>query len=145
MKIEIKGETEVKGEVAEALTRMLQASRMRQMPLSEIPGIGGKTAEKLTEAGLESLADLLDKSAEELSTIPGIGAATAEKILEAARTAEDEIRSPRSAEADEESEEVDEESEEESAISDQEVSAEEVSGEEQAEPSEPAEETIVQE
>ena len=145
LKIEIKGETEVKGEVAEALTRMLQASRMRQMPLSEIPGIGGKTAGKLTEAGLESLADLLDKSAEELSTIPGIGAATAEKILEAARTAEDEIRSPRSAEADEESEELDEESEEESAISDQEVSAEEVSGEEEAEPSQPAEETIVQE
>ena len=42
-------------------------------------------------------------------------------------------------------EEVDEESEEVAAISDQEVSAEEVSGEEEAEPSQPAEETIVQE
>jgi N utilization substance protein A len=30
MKIEIKGETEVKGEVAEALSRMLQASRRRR-------------------------------------------------------------------------------------------------------------------
>src|SRR5207245_267775 len=45
LKIEIKGETEVKGEVAEALTRMLQASRLKQTPVSEIPGIGGKTAE----------------------------------------------------------------------------------------------------
>jgi N utilization substance protein A len=148
LKIEIKGETEVKGEVAEALTRMLQASRMRQTPLSEVPGLSGKTAGKLTEAGIESLADLLDKSAEELSEIPGIGAATAEKILETARAAEDEIRSPRSAE--DESEEEEEE-EEEGAISEEEVSeevevsAQEVSGEEEGEPSQPAEETIVQE
>ena len=38
MKIEIKGETEVKGEVAQALSRMLQASRRRQTPLAEIDG-----------------------------------------------------------------------------------------------------------
>jgi N utilization substance protein A len=132
LKIEIKGETEVKGEVAEALTRMLQASRLKQTPLSEIPGISGKTGEKLTEAGIESLGGLLEKNAEELSEIPGIGAATAEKILEAARAAEEEIRSPRSAESDDESEEAEE-------------SEEEVSGEEEGEPSQPAEETIVQE
>src|SRR5512132_1208496 len=88
MKIEIKGETEVKGEVAEALTRMLEMSRLRQLPVVEIPGIGEKTAEKLAEAGVGSLADLLEKSAEELSEIPGIGEKTAEKILEAARAAE---------------------------------------------------------
>src|SRR6266480_7209661 len=50
LKIEIKGETEVKGEVAEALTRMLQASRLKQVTVSEIPGVGEKTAEKLAEA-----------------------------------------------------------------------------------------------
>jgi transcription termination/antitermination protein NusA len=138
LKIEIKGETEVKGEVAEALTRMLQASRMRQMTLSEIPGVGEKTAAKLTEAGIETLADLLEKSAEELSEIPGIGAATAEKILESARAAEEEIRSPRSAASDEESEE-------EEGLSEEEVPDEEASGAEEAEPSQPAEETIVQE
>ena len=144
LKIEIKGETEVKGEVAEALTRMLQASRMRQTPLSDIAGIGGKTAEKLTAVGIESLADLLDKSAEELSEIPGIGAATAEKVLEAARAAEDEILAPRS--ADEESEELEDDSEgAEEVEADSEVVNEEVSGEEEAEPSQPAEETIVQE
>jgi N utilization substance protein A len=128
LKIEIKGETEVKGEVAEALTRMLEASRLKQTPVSEIPGIGGKTAEKLAEAGVGSLFELLDKSAEELSEIPGIGAATAERLLEAARAAEEEIRSPRSEEAEEEPEEV-----------------EEVPGAQEEEPSTPAEETIVQE
>src|SRR5207244_10596432 len=72
LKIEIKGETEVKGEVAEALTRMLQASRLRQTSVADIPGIGGKTAEKLAEAGVGSLFELRDKSAEELSDIPGL-------------------------------------------------------------------------
>ncbi|HTD52453.1 MAG TPA: transcription termination factor NusA [Thermoanaerobaculia bacterium] len=88
MKIEIKGETEVKGEVAEALSRMLQASRRRQTPVAEIPGVGEKTAERLAEAGLATLGDLLDKSAEQLAEIPGLGEKTAEKILEAARALE---------------------------------------------------------
>ena len=43
LKIEIKGETEVKGEVAEALTRMLQASRIDRPPF-HVPGLSGKTA-----------------------------------------------------------------------------------------------------
>jgi len=134
LKIEIKGETEVKGEVAEALTRMLQTSRMRQTPVSEIPGIGEKTATKLADAGLVSLADVLEKSAEELAEIPGIGGATAEKILDAAGAAEEEIRSPR--EAEEEGEEEEEEEQEEEI---------ELPAAEEGEPSQPAEETIVQE
>ncbi|MGE5278677.1 MAG: transcription termination factor NusA [Acidobacteriota bacterium] len=88
MKIEIKGESEVKGEVAEALSRMLQASRRRQTPVAEIPGVGEKTAEKLAEAGIATLGNLLEKSAEELAQIPGIGEKSAEKILEAARAAD---------------------------------------------------------
>jgi N utilization substance protein A len=141
MKIEIKGETEVKGEVAEALTRMLQTSRLRQTAVTEIPGIGEKTAEKLTEAGVGSLADLLDKSASDLAEIPGIGETTAEKLLELARAAEDAIRNPQPVE-----EETDEEGEvpgeEEGAIFDE---AGEVPAAEEGEPSQPAEETIVQE
>ena len=85
MKIEIKGESEVKGEVAEALSRMLQASRRRSTPLTDVPGIGEKTVAKLAEAGISTLADLLDKTAEELAQLPGIGEKSAEKILEAAR------------------------------------------------------------
>jgi len=88
MKIEIKGESEVKGEVAEALSRMLRASRLRQTPVADVPGIGEKTAEKLAEAGIATLGDLLDKSAAELAELPGIGEKSAEKILEAARAAE---------------------------------------------------------
>ena len=88
MKIEIKGESEVKGEVAEALTRMLQMSRRRQTPVGEIEGIGEKTAGKLAEAGIATLADLLEKTAAELAEIEGIGEKTAEKVLEAARAAE---------------------------------------------------------
>jgi N utilization substance protein A len=88
MKIEIKGETEVKGEVAEALTRMLEASRLKQTPVAEIPGIGEKTAGKLAEAGLTALGDLLEKTVEELAEIPGLGEKSAEKILEAARAFE---------------------------------------------------------
>jgi len=88
MKIEIKGETEVKGEVAEALTRMLQASRLKQTPIGDVPGIGEKTAEKLAEAGVTTLGDVLSRSAAELSEIPGLGEKTAEKILEAAHAFE---------------------------------------------------------
>jgi N utilization substance protein A len=85
MKIEIKGESEVKGEVAEALSRMLQASRRRSIPLTDVDGIGEKTAGKLAEAGITTVGDVLDKSAEELAEIPGLGEKSAEKILEAAR------------------------------------------------------------
>ena len=88
MKIEIKGETEVKGEVAQALSRMLEASKRRQTPVGEIEGIGEKTAERLVEAGIATLGDLLEKSAAELAELPGIGEKSAEKILEAARALE---------------------------------------------------------
>ncbi|HEY3203632.1 MAG TPA: transcription termination factor NusA [Thermoanaerobaculia bacterium] len=88
MKIEIKGETEVKGEVAQALSRMLEASRRKQRAVGEIPGVGEKTAERLVEAGIATLGDLLAKSAAELAELPGIGEKSAEKILEAARAAE---------------------------------------------------------
>jgi N utilization substance protein A len=89
MKIEIKGESEVKGEVAQALSRMLEASRRRQTPVAEIAGIGEKTAERLAEAGITTLGDLLDKSAAELAELPGIGEKSAEKLLESARATEE--------------------------------------------------------
>ncbi|HTO77191.1 MAG TPA: transcription termination factor NusA, partial [Thermoanaerobaculia bacterium] len=108
MKIEIKGESEVKGEVAEALSRMLQASRLRQTPVADIPGIGEKTAEKLAEAGLATLGDLLDKSAAQLAEIPGLGEKTAEKILEAARVAEQVAAAEAEPEGEEESEAAEE-------------------------------------
>jgi N utilization substance protein A len=94
LKIEIKGESEVKGEVAQALSRMLEASRRKQTAVAEIPGVGEKTAERLVEAGIATLGDLLEKSAAQLAEIPGIGEKSAEKILEAARAAEASEPSP---------------------------------------------------
>jgi N utilization substance protein A len=140
MKIEIKGETEVKGEVAEALTRMLMASRLKQMPVADVPGITPKMAERLAAAGIATLSDLLEKSAAELAGIPGIGEATAGKILEAARGAEEDVRNPRPMEEEEEEEEVEEEAVEVSA-----GDSAESAGEEEGEASRPAAETIVQE
>jgi N utilization substance protein A len=142
MKIEIKGETEVKGEVAEALTRMLMASRLKQMPVAEVPGITPKMAERLIAAEIATLSDLLEKSAAELAEIPGIGEATAAKILEAARAAEEDVRNPQpmEEEAEEEVEEVEEEAVEVSA-----GDSAESPGEEEEEAPRPAAETIVQE
>ena len=142
MKIEIKGETEVKGEVAEALTRMLMASRLKQMPVADVPGITPKMAERLAAAEIATLSDLLEKSAAELSEIPGIGEATAAKILEAARAAEEDVRNPRpmEEEVEEEVEEVEEEAVEVSA-----GDSAESAGEEEEEAPRPAAETIVQE
>jgi N utilization substance protein A len=94
LKIEIKGESEVKGEVAQALSRMLEDSRRKQTAVAEIPGVGEKTAERLVEAGIATLGDLLEKSAAQLAEIPGIGEKSAEKILEAARAAEASEPSP---------------------------------------------------
>jgi len=49
-----------------------------------VPGIGEKTGERLIEAGITTLADLLEKTAQDLAGIPGIGEKSAEKILAAA-------------------------------------------------------------
>ena len=112
MKIEIKGESEVKGEVAEALSRMLEASRRRSTPLTEVDGIGEKTAEKLSEAGITTVGDLLDKTAEELAEIPGIAGKSAEKVLEAARAFDARPEPEESEEAGDEDENLSETAEE---------------------------------
>ena len=142
LKIEIKGETEVKGEVAQALTRMLEASRQRQVAIADVPGIGEKTAEKLAEAGLTTLGDLLEKTAEELSEIPGIGAKSAEKILAAAQEFEEARKAAEEAgDAAEESAEAD--AEENPEGQEQEAAPEQ--GEEAGEQTETAQETTVRE
>jgi transcription termination/antitermination protein NusA len=155
MKIEIKGETEVKGEVAEALTRMLMASRLRQTSLSDVPGLTPKVVEKLEEGGISNLGELLEKTTAELAEIPGIGEATAAKILDAARAAEEEVRNPRASAEDEEAEETEESEEaaeaeegEETEAAEGEIVADEsaeASAAEEGGSQEPAEETIVQE
>ncbi len=52
--------------------------------LTNIPGIGPKTAKALVEAGFTDLAGLLAAEAGDLVKVPGIGEKSAKKILEAA-------------------------------------------------------------
>ncbi len=49
--------------------------------VTELPGIGPKTAEKLLATGIETIEQLSQMSIEELAEIPGLGLKTAEKIL----------------------------------------------------------------
>jgi N utilization substance protein A len=85
MKIEIKGESEVKGEVAEALTRMLLLSRRKQTSVTEIAGISEDVAARLAAAGIATLGDLTDKTPEDLAALPGLEDVSADEILESAR------------------------------------------------------------
>jgi N utilization substance protein A len=54
-------------------------------PLTEVKGIGEKTAEILLANGYQTIKDILEEDVEKLLKIPGIGEKKAEKLLEAAR------------------------------------------------------------
>ena len=89
LKIEIKGESEVKGEVAAGA---LAHARGLAPPADADRGDPGHRREDGRAPGRgrasTTLGDLLEKTAAELAEIPGIGEKSAEKILEAARAAE---------------------------------------------------------
>jgi N utilization substance protein A len=84
-KIEIKSEAEVKGEVAEALGRMIRASQRQQTLVADVPGIDEETAATLREAGIENLDQLLSQSTEALASVGDMGAEKAQEILDAAQ------------------------------------------------------------
>ena len=97
-RIDIKSESDVKDEVADALARMLQTAVSGEggegegevieaaaipdveLDLTEAPGIGPKSAEKLAEAGFDRLPALLTATADDLTEVEGIGASTAEAL-----------------------------------------------------------------
>lgn len=89
-KIDIKSETDVKDEVADALARMLQTAATQastvepgqEIDLTTIPGVGAKTADKLAEAGFNTLEALLSSQAEDLTQVEGVGPKTAQAILD---------------------------------------------------------------
>lgn len=92
VKIEVKSETDVKKEVQEVLSKIMniQSQQLEQEEesteedeLSSLPGIGEKTLEKLKAHGINTLDDLKNISMEELCSIPGIGKSTAQKIKSA--------------------------------------------------------------
>ncbi len=90
-KIDIKSETDVKDEVADALANMLQMAlaaedeadaEAKPFDPADIPGIGDKTAEKLREAGFTDIDSLAQADLETLEAVETVGTKTAESILE---------------------------------------------------------------
>ena len=86
-KIDIKSEEEVKGEVADALSAMLQeamADQRSQTNVHDIDEMPAELADKLEEAGYDDLDSVLNASIDDLTAIEGIDAESAAKILEIA-------------------------------------------------------------
>ncbi len=91
-RIDIKSESDVKDEVADALAKMLQtAMSATPMPtaagfdLTTAPGIGARTAEKLEEAGFGTLDTLVAAEPADLESVEGVGPKTARAILDWAK------------------------------------------------------------
>ncbi|MEM9553370.1 MAG: transcription termination factor NusA [Acidobacteriota bacterium] len=93
-RIDIKSESDVKDEVADALAKMLEdafaesglatgevAGEDDPIDWDSAPGMGPKTAELFRAAGIETYGDLLDASAEELLEIEGLGPKTIDALL----------------------------------------------------------------
>jgi len=99
-RIDIKSESDVKDEVADALARMLQDAMAEsdlptfaddgegglaeddEIDWSDAPGIGPVTAEALGEAGYATYADLLSADLEELENVEHVGPKTAQALLD---------------------------------------------------------------
>jgi len=62
---------------------------MTEMLLEDLPGVGPATAEKLKEAGFNTIEAIAVASPAELGATAEIGEATASKIINAARQAAD--------------------------------------------------------
>lgn len=81
-RIDIKSETDVKDEVADALARMLNVDRgADELDLTEIPGVGARIASALSEAGFGALEALESAGVEALTMVPGVDEALAAAIL----------------------------------------------------------------
>ncbi len=87
-KIDIKSEEEVKGEVADALSAMLQeamAEARSQTNVHEIDDLPPEWADRLEEAGYDDLDSIINASIEDLTAIEGIDEDTATQMIELAR------------------------------------------------------------
>ncbi|MGH7408831.1 MAG: transcription termination factor NusA [Candidatus Methylomirabilales bacterium] len=81
-KVDIKSRAELERERAAAAA---YAAAEGAVPLTALPGVGEKTAERLAEAGFGTLTALRKATLEQLTAVKGIGEKIAEKILQAAQ------------------------------------------------------------
>ncbi len=72
--------TEVKETVVE-----VKKEKKKEFAVQDLPGVGAATAEKLKEAGFDTLLSIAVASAGELVDIAGVTEATARKIIQSAR------------------------------------------------------------
>jgi Holliday junction resolvasome RuvABC DNA-binding subunit len=64
----------------------------KPLKITDIKGVGAKTAMLLKDKGYLNIDDILEASPEEISKVPGIGLATAKKIIEGARNLKSESK-----------------------------------------------------
>jgi N utilization substance protein A len=86
-KIDIKSEEEVKGEVADALSAMLQeamAETRSQTNVHDVDEMPAEWANKLEQAGYDDLDSLMNASVDDLTAIDGIDDEAAARIIELA-------------------------------------------------------------
>jgi len=87
-KIDIKSEEEVKGEVADALSAMLQeamAESRSQVNVHDIDEMPGEWADTLEAAGYDDLDSVVNATSEDLSAIDGVDEEMAAQMIELAR------------------------------------------------------------
>ncbi|HVS32371.1 MAG TPA: transcription termination factor NusA [Thermoanaerobaculia bacterium] len=103
-KIDIKSEEEVKGEVADALSAMLQeamAESRSQTNVHDIDDLPAEWADQLEAAGYDDLDSVVNASVEDLTAIDGIDDDAAAQIIELARKHEEVEEEPYEATEDE--------------------------------------------
>jgi N utilization substance protein A len=114
-KIDIKSEEEVKGEVADALSAMLQeamAETRSQTNVHDVDEMPAEWADRLEAAGYDDLDSIVNSSIEDLTAIEGIDGDAAAKILELATRHEEVQEQP----TEEQSEEAETETQEEAQV-----------------------------
>jgi len=108
-KIDIKSEEEVKGEVADALTQMLQeamAEARAATNVHDIDNMDAELADRLEAAGYDDLDSVLNASIDDLIAIEGIDGEVAAQLIELAGKHEElEVEEPTPYNEDEDEEE----------------------------------------
>jgi N utilization substance protein A len=103
-KIDIKSEEEVKGEVADALSAMLQeamAESRSQTSVREIDDLPEEWATMLEDAGYDDLDSIINATVEDLSAIEGVDEEMAAQMIEIARKHEQIDETPSGSDEDE--------------------------------------------